>query len=59
MPPASLALLFLLHTHSLRCGLKEYRQLRWLRSMFALSCLIEFYLCSRQYLEIRVQMQGP
>src|SRR5437764_12805141 len=30
MPPALLALLFFSHTHSLRCGLEEYRQLCWL-----------------------------
>ena len=31
MPPASRAPgLFLLITHSLRCGLEEFRQLRWL-----------------------------
>src|SRR5436305_11949949 len=49
MPPASLALsCFLLHTHSLCCGLEEYRQLRWLASTFVHCSSIGLYLCSDQ-----------
>ena len=42
MPPATLALSsFLLHTHSLRCGLEEYRQLCWLSSLVLSSAFVQ------------------
>ena len=44
-----LKILYLLFTHSLRCGLEKYRQLRRLTSTFVnTSSFIGLYLCSNQ-----------
>src|SRR5437764_295436 len=42
------SVVLLINTHSLRCGLEECRQLRWLRSTFIyFSALCELRSCSR------------